>query len=286
MLLYHGSAEYEAIARNGLSFDRERANSFGEGEYLASCGGIYFSDSLEVAAFYANNAASGEQSIGGDPCVFAVEIDESLLVADEDKMWDAMRVICESIDGRRFKTDLTIDEAKKYSLRFIGDKWEELFGQVCRKFLIRQPSSEDGQAVKDAVRAFVIRGSCFEWSLDGSFEQEIQAIDEFCRLAAPTISRRWLSEHYDDFSLTCRTYSDVAPMSSDSPVRIVGSIVLRMDTQGLAVSGISFDGVFDEEDVEEFQDAFIEKCRETAGCDIEAFDLDDLDPSPIGALSR
>lgn len=264
MRLYHGCASYQQVSKEGLVYDPERSNDFGEGDYLQSCGGTYLSDSLEVAAFYADNAVNGEGFMGDDPCVFAVDVDDDLLIVDEDKAWDAIRVIVEHTIGERLWDDTDAEEANALLDEFLARHGATVVEQVVDKFRL---GKEDG--VLAAVRAFLLRATCFDWSVrQPGFEAELAAINAFCASASGTISRHWFREHYDDFAVTCRTLVPIAPMGTDGPARIVGSIRLVMGELGLSVEAIEFDGAFDEEDALDFQDSFIEKAESRSGCEI------------------
>jgi hypothetical protein len=276
MLLYHGCASYYQASKEGLVYDPERSNDFGEGEYLQSCGGTYFSDSIEVAAFYAVNATSSEAFMGDDPCVFAVEVDDDLLLADEDKVWDVVRVAVERATGRRLWDETDVEEAQERIEALFSRHGPAIEDQVAEKFRLRGAARD---AVGPAVRAFLLRATCYDWSvLQPGFEAELAAINDFCALAAGTISRSWFSEHYETFAVTCRTLAPVAPMGSEGPARIVGSIRLVMGDLGLSISAIEFDGEFDEEDALEFQEAYIEKVGERAGCEVEPCDANSVGP--------
>lgn len=276
MLLYHGCASYHQASKEGLVYDPGRTNDFGEGEYLQACGGTYLSDSIELAAFYASNATSSEAFMGDDPCVFAVEVDDDLLIADEDKVWDPIRVVVEKALRRRLWAETDAEEANGRIDDLFARHGETIVDQVADKFRLR---GGDQDAVLPAVRAFLLRATCYEWSvLQPGFEAELTTINDFCALVSSTISRRWFSEHYDDFALTCRTLSPILPMGSEALARIVGSIRLVMGDLGLSVDAIEFDGVFDEEDALDFQDCFIEKTEERAGCEIAPCEIDPAAP--------
>lgn len=276
MLLYHGCASYQQASKEGLVYDPERTNDFGEGEYLQACGGTYLSDSIELAAFYAMNATSSDAFMGDDPCVFAVEVDDDLLIADEDKVWDPIRVVVEQALRRRLWDEDDFEGANQRIDELFSRHGETISEMVADKFRLR---GGDVEAILPAVRAFLLRATCYEWSvLQPGFEAELSAINDFCALVSGTISRRWLSEHYENFALTCRTLSPILPMGSDGPARIVGSIRLVMGDLGLSVDAIEFDGVFDEEDALDFQESFIEKTEERAGCQIEPCDIEPSAP--------
>lgn len=272
-ILYHGCASFDAVMEEGLRFERGRTNDFGEGGYLQSCGGIYLTDDLAVAAFYAQNAMQGESWCGGSPCVFAVEIDEALLIADEDKAWDAMRVIIERLHGRKLETDLTVDDAHAQASAFLQCHGDRAVRDIEDKFLLRGADFERADILK-AVEGFMLRATSYEWhpSLP-QFSAALAAIDSFCGLATNTISRRWLSEHYEQFALSCRTMADIS--LADGPARIIGHIRIEMDGVGLVVEGVDYEGHFDDEDAMEFEEAFMEKVLETSGCEVTGFDWDD-----------
>ncbi len=270
VVLYHGCASFDEVMAEGLVFDRARTNDFGEGGYLQSCGGTYLTDSIEVAAFYANNATCSEYALGCDPAVFAVEIDEGLLIADEDKIWDPMRVIVEMLSRRRIDGgDLDLAEARAAADKFLFRHGDEASRKVEEKFLLKG-MDYDPQQVRAAIRAFIVRATSYEWNPSSDdVASELSAIDAFCATASRTVSRRWLSEHYDEFSLSCRTMEAISP--SGGPARIVGHIRLRMGDLGMSVEGIDFAGHFDEEDAIGFEESFIEKATERSGCDIEPY---------------
>ena len=271
VVLYHGCASFDEVSSVGLLFDRNRSNDFGEGGYLASCGGTYFSDSIEIAAFYAANANMSEANLGGDPCVFAVEIDEALLIADEDKVWDIARHIIETLSGKRFDgCDLEHAEAEEAADAFLARHGEEALRRIRDKFLLKGIGCDDS-TIRDGLRAFIVRALSYEWNpADVACGQDLAAINGFCAAASRTISRRWLSEHYETASLTCRTLHPVAPAGtpSTSPARIVGHVRLQMDTSGLSIRAVDFEGHFDENDAIEFEESFIEKVEERSGCEI------------------
>lgn len=274
MLLYHGCASYHQASKEGLIYDPARTNDFGEGEYLQSCGGTYLSDSLEVAAFYANNAICSEAFMGDDPCVFAVEVDDALLLADEDKVWDAMRVVVERITGRRLWDQAEGETVRSRIDDLLARHGDALENSISDKFRLKG-GSRDGGLIRSALEGFLLRETCYEWSvLQPGYETELKAINDFCALVSGTISRRWFSEHYEDFAVTCRTLVPILPMGEEGPARIVGSIRLVMGHLGLTVEAIEYDGIFDEEDAVDFEEAFIEKAYERSGCEIEACDTD------------
>lgn len=272
VVLYHGCASFDDICREGLVFDSNRSNDFGEGAYLASCGGTYFSDSLEVAAFYAANAHMSESNFGGDPCVFAVEIDEALLIADEDKVWDSMRVIVETLSRQRiWGCDHDHQEAVSLADDFLVRHGSDALQRIESKFLLKGTVYDDA-AIRAALRAFIIRAVSYEWNPeDRNCKQELEAINGFCAAASRTISRSWLSEHYEDFSLTCRTLHPVTPADVLSAARIVGHVRLTVDPSGLSILSVDHHGHFDEADAVEFEESFIEKVSERSGCDIEPY---------------
>jgi hypothetical protein len=268
VLLYHGCASFDEVLKNGLIFDRDRANDFGEGSYLASCGGTYFSNSLELAAFYAANAVMSEANLGGDPCVFAVEIDEALLIADEDKIWDGMRVIIEKLAGKRMREcELDRAEAIEVATSFLEEHGVEATRLIQDKFLLK--GQFNNKAVQDGIRAFIVRAMSYEWNpADDDCSSDLDAINEFCSAASGTISRRWMSEHYDSYSVTCRTMHPVSSVDGDGPAKIVGHIRLQMDGSGLTVLAVDRSGVFDGEDAVEFEESFAEKVYDRSGCKI------------------
>jgi hypothetical protein len=270
VVLYHGCASFDAVMAEGLVFDRSRTNDFGEGGYLQSCGGTYLTDSIEVAAFYANNATCSDYALGCDPTVFAIEIDEALLIADEDKVWDPMRVICETVSRRRVEgDDLDLSEARQAADEFLARHGDEVSRRVEEKFRLKGTQSDRDQ-IGDAIRAFIVRATSYEWDpASDDMSAELAAINSFCSLASHTVSRRWLSEHYDQFSLSCRTMDPIS--TKDASARIVGHIRLRMGHLGMSVEGIDFAGHFDEEDAIDFEESFIEKASERSGCDIEPY---------------
>lgn len=271
VVLYHGCASFDDVSRDGLIFDPGRTNDFGEGAYLASCGGTYLSDSLELAAFYAANAHMSEANLGGDPCVFAVEIDEALLIADEDKIWDSMRVIVETLSGERiWGCDLEHDEAVEMAESFISRHGDEAIRRIESKFLLKG-TGVDTETVREGLRAFIVRAVSYEWNpSDPASDRDLEAINRFCAAASRTISRRWLSEHYDDFALTCRTLESVSPVGMISPARIVGHARLQVDSSGLSITSAECHGYLDQDDLEEFEEWFIEKVSERAGCNISS----------------
>jgi hypothetical protein len=276
MLLYHGCASYRQASKEGLIYDPNRANDFGEGEYLQSCGGTYLSDSIEVAAFYADNATNSEVFMGDDPCVFAVEVDDDLLLADEDKVWDAMRAVVERALGRRLWDETDAEDAHERIDALFARNGRAIEEWVADKFRL---SGEVRDTIEPAVRAFLLRATCYDWSVvQPGFEAELTAINEFCSLASGTISHGWLSEHYDTFVVTCRTLSPITPMGSDGPARIVGSIRLVMGDLGLSVQAIEFDGEFSEEDALDFEGFYIQKAQERAGCEIAPCDVNSISP--------
>jgi hypothetical protein len=268
VVLYHGCASFDSVMAEGLVFDRDRVNDFGEGGYLQSCGGTYLTDSIEVAAFYANNATCSEYALGCDPTVFAIEIDEALLIADEDKIWDAMRVILETVARTRIgRDDLDLAEARQAADEFLARHGNEVLRKVEEKFRLTDDNREQ---IGSAIRAFMVRGTSYEWDPAADhMVAELAAINTFCALASHTISRRWLSEHYDEFTLSCRTMEPICV--TDGPARIVGHIRLRMGNRGMSVEGIDFAGHFDEEDVMTFEESFIEKAADRSGCEIEPY---------------
>lgn len=274
MLLYHGCASYHQASKEGLIYDPARTNDFGEGEYLQSCGGTYLSDSLEVAAFYANNAICSEAFMGDDPCVFAVEVHDDLLLADEDKAWDAMRVIVERTTGRRLWDEADAETSRSRIDDLLARHGGTLEDAIRDKFMLKG-NSRGGALIRSALQAFLLRATCYEWSvLQPGYETELKAINDFCALVSGTIQRRWFKEHYDDFAMTCRTLAPILPMGEEGPARIVGSIRLVMGHLGLTVEAIEYDGVFGEEDAVDFEEAFIEKAYERSGCEIEPCDAD------------
>jgi hypothetical protein len=270
VVLYHGCASFDDVMTGGLVFDPARTNDFGEGGYLQSCGGTYLTDSIEVAAFYANNATCSEYALGCDPAVFAVEIDEALLIADEDKIWDPMRVIIETVSRRRIdRDDLDFAAARQAADEFLARHGDEASIRVEEKFRLKGGKLDRDQ-IGPAIRAFIIRATSYEWNpASEEMSDELSAINSFCSVASHTVSRRWLSEHYDDFSLSCRTMDAISV--TDGPARIVGHIRLRMGELGMSVEGIDFAGYFDEEDAIDFEESFIEKASERSGCEIEAY---------------
>ncbi len=277
VVLYHGCASFDAVMAEGLVFDRTRTNDFGEGGYLQSCGGTYLTDSIEVAAFYANNAACSEYALGCDPAVFAIEIDEALLIADEDKVWDPIRVIIETVSRRRVeRDDLDLAEARQAADDFLAKHDDEVCRRVEEKFLLKDAAKLDRDQIGSAIRAFIVRATSYEWDpASAEMTDELAAINSFCLLVSHTVSRRWLSEHYDQFSLSCRTMDPIS--TTDGPARIVGHIRLRMGDLGMSVEGIDFAGHFDEEDAIDFEESFIDKATERSGCDIERH----LQPEPV-----
>lgn len=272
VVLYHGCASFDDICRDGLVFDSNRSNDFGEGGYLASCGGTYFSDSLELAAFYAVNAHMSEANFAGDPCVFAVEIDEALLIADEDKVWDSMRVILETLSGKLLREcELEHDEAIELAEALLARHGDDAMRQIEDKFLLKG-TGYDAAAARDGLRAFIIRAASYEWNpSDPACSVELEAINAFCGLASRTISRRWLSEHYEDISLTCRTLHPISPAGTDPAARIVGHVRLEVDSSGLSIRAADCTGHFDRDDLIEFEEFVIDKISERAGCEIEPF---------------
>jgi hypothetical protein len=274
VVLYHGCASFDDVMGEGLVFDRDRTNDFGEGGYLQSCGGTYLTDSIEVAAFYANNATCSEYALGCDPAIFAIEIDEALLIADEDKIWDPMRVICETVSRRRVEGDeLDLSEARQAADEFLARHGDEAARRVEDKFMLKGASKLDLDQISSAIRAFIIRATSYEWNpASEEMSDELTAINSFCSVASHTVSRRWLSEHYDNFSLSCRTMEAISV--TDGPARIVGHIRLRMGELGMSVEGIDFAGHFDQEDAIDFEGSFIEKATERSGCEIEPYSWD------------
>jgi hypothetical protein len=276
VVLYHGCASFDAVMSEGLIFDPARTNEFGEGGYLQSCGGTYLTDSIEVAAFYANNATCSEYALGCDPAVFAVEIDEALLIADEDKIWDPMRVIIETASRRRMDgNDLDLAEARLAADEFLFRHGDEASRRMEEKFLLKGKQFDRDQ-IGTAIRAFIVRATSYEWDpASDEMSAEIDAINSFCSLASRTISRRWLSGHYDQFALSCRTMHAISV--SDGPARIVGHIRLRMGELGMSVEGVDFAGHFDEGNAIDFEESFIEKASERSGCEIEAYSWNEVD---------
>jgi hypothetical protein len=131
----------------------------------------------------------------------------------------------------------------------------------------------DRDQIGSAIRAFIIRATSYEWNpASEEMSDELSAINSFCSVASHTVSRRWLSEHYDDFSLSCRTMEAISV--TDGPARIVGHIRLRMGELGMSVEGIDFAGHFDQEDAIDFEGSFIEKATERSGCEIEPYSWD------------
>lgn len=270
VVLYHGCASFDEVMAEGLVFDRARTNDFGEGGYLQSCGGTYLTDSIEVAAFYAANANCSEYALGCDPAVFAVEIDEALLIADEDKIWDPMRVIIETVSRRRFdRDDLNLAEARQAADEFLARHGDEVLRRVEEKFLLKV-AGVGREQMEGAIRGFMIRATSYEWDPAAeALSVDLAAINSFCSLASHTVSRRWLSEHYDQFTLSCRTMDPIS--TTVGPARIVGHIRLRMGGLGMSVEGIDFAGHFNEEDAIDFEESFIEKATERSGCEIEPY---------------
>ena len=258
-VLFHGSASFDEIMEHGLAFDRERANDFGTGDNLASCGGTYLADCLSVAARYADNATGSEASLGGDPCAFAVEVDEGLLVADEDKVWDTIEEAIFLLSGMKVDEADGPEDSEGWADMLLSRHGDGLVARL-RSDLDIDPgfSSADVEA---GVRGFLLRSQC--WSDWLSFGEESAAalagIDALCSAARGPVEHGWLSQRYDVYSLTARVLDPVpADARAEAPARIVGHVRLMMSTDGLEIVGAECSGELSEEDLVVFIDAYVE----------------------------
>lgn len=99
MRLYHGSGQFDQIMKEGLVLDSGNKTDFDDTGALTSLGGIYMTDRVDVAAFYAAKATSSECSLGMDPCVFVLDVvDEDTLIADRTKSGQSSGTILSSAD--------------------------------------------------------------------------------------------------------------------------------------------------------------------------------------------
>lgn len=261
MRYFHGSGQYDAILKEGLVLDSGNKTDFDDTGALTSLGGIYMTDRVDVASFYAAKAISTECSLGMDPCIFVLEVDEETLVADEDKIWS---VIINDWDFRR----LGFVDGDDAELHAAFDAAIAKNGHVFRRLMddiYVEETDENYDAFIQGVRAFVLRAYSWEWN-EETCQSEFEAINKLCGLARSTVSHDWMARNFSDYALTCRTMDVVSPDPSSAGNRIVGAICLRMNADGLKIEDIEAVGDVTKSDVKQFVATFKEKVRDISGC--------------------
>jgi hypothetical protein len=266
MRLYHGSANCDDIRQQGLLPVSPVETDFSDDLRLKSLGGVYMTDRADLAAFYAAKSTSSEMSLGGDPCLFAIEIDEGALIADEDQVVWVFREEIRQTSSLPFDDGLSIKEVDELIEEHIND-----LSGLARRLKSRFELSDvnDDQTDLDAlltatVRAVLVRDLSFEYDPEGESADDVAAINRFCSLARVAIDPAWNASHTGEVHMTARTMSPVSPQATGTGSRIVGSIRLKMDATGLNIEDIEFDGVFELEDALAFQDDFIWRSQETS----------------------
>ncbi len=256
MLLFHGSARYDDIMKSGLLANSGVENDFGPDNSLVSCGGVYLTDDLAIAAFYAEMSSNSEMSLGMDPCIFAVDVDHQFLIADEDKIWSVLKRIVERYLDESLDGGLSTEEVEE----MLEDN---VFGQidfytrVAGAFELDANDKSTEEAIKAGTRAFAIRSGSYEWDPREEHVQEIEDINRLCTLASVAITREWFFKH--QMAMTCRTLQDISPMGTQSPCKIVGAMRLGLSVDGLSVTETECFGELDEQDIAEFQEKFVER---------------------------
>jgi hypothetical protein len=272
MLLYHGSAQFDAIMKEGLLPTVDVSNDFSEDFRLTSLGGVYLTSSPSVAAFYADIAVHSEQSFGMDPCLFMIEVDHHSLIADEDKVWLAIQELVQnhlSVDA--YEEGLDDDEVKRLFDESIG-LFGDLVSRVERLLHVDFNKDENEIVVGHAIKAFALRSLSCEWDPHGAHSSEVEAINMLCTRCRATLEDGWLSKHFNDASLTARTLEPIGTITAIDGPRIVGYACLNLSKDGLTVTGVDYGGDITLDQVIEFQADFIERNLER-GAIVVPFDL-------------
>lgn len=257
MILYHGSAQFDSIMEHGLIPDFEMESDFGDSNYLVSCGGTYLSNHLDTAAMYAETASNSEMSLGMDPCIFAVEIDPQHLIADEDSVWTVLGRLIEKQFDLGFEAEMSNDEIEE----LLDERSPGLafYEDVARDFELDTNDASVLETIEKAVRAFCFRRGSYEWDPREANQDEVGHINDFCALAKVTLSRPWCMRKLNSIVITSRTLEVIEPLNSDKPNRIVGYMRLQLDPRGLTIEGADKGGIFDDCQLREFLDTYVER---------------------------
>lgn len=260
MRFFHGSGQFDQILLDGIKSDSGYKTDFDDSGMLTSLGGVYMTDRLDVASFYAAKAILSECSLGMDPCVFVLEIDHETLIADEDKIWSAIQndytfANLGFDDGDEAELIAKFDENQK--------KHENIFKRIMSDLQIEDTEDNFESFIK-GVRAFVLRAYSWEWSEENN-GQEFASINRLCELAKSTISHDWMSAHFSEYAITCRCLELVSPDPNACGNRIVGAICLRMNSDGLKIEGVEAYGNVTKRDVSEFVANFKSRVKEITG---------------------
>lgn len=261
MRYYHGSGQFDQIMKEGLVLESGNKTDFDDTGALTSLGGIYMTDRVDVASFYATKATTSECSLGMDPCVFVLEVDEDTLIADEDKIWSVIRNDFEfGRLGFDDGDDAELHETFDAALAKNSHVFKRLMSDICV-----EDTDENYDAFVQGVRAFVLRAYSWEWS-EENCQAEFEAINKLCDLARSTVSHDWMARNFTEYAITCRTMDAVSADPSSGGNRIVGAICLRMNSDGLKIEDIEAVGDVTKSDVKEFVAAFKEKVGDITGC--------------------
>lgn len=271
MRLFHGSAQYDSIMASGLNPDSEVETDFSDDFRLVSCGGVYLTNELGVAATYAEMASHSEHSLGMDPCVFEVVMPVTSLIADEDKVWSAMcQPVLKHFGGQ---LDEGMDDAAVEAL--LEDHSFDAVVKVAGSQL--QLDCENPQVfrhIRDAIRAFLIRDFSWQWNPYETHEEELKAINALCALSVCTLTDDWCRGHFEGmrYSVTGRTLEAIGPMTNNDGPRIVGAMKLVLDDNGLTISNVEYLGTFSLDDALQMQMDYIENARHR-GVTVQPFEV-------------
>lgn len=260
MRFFHGSGQFDQIRLEGIKPNSGHKTDFDDTGALTSLGGVYMTDRIDVAAFYAAKAISSECSMGMDPCVFVLDVDQETLIADEDKIWSAIQSDY-AFANLGFEDG---DEADLVSMFEEGlQKHENLFKRIMLDLQIDDVEGNFDSFLK-GLRAFILRAYSWEWNEEAN-KQEFEDINKICDLARSTVSHDWMSRHFSEYAITCRSLSSVLPDPNSGENKIIGAINLRMNSDGLKIEEVEAYGSVTKKDINDFVSNFKSAVRNISG---------------------
>jgi len=256
MRLYHGTAAWDAIRRDGIMPDPE-TKTFGEDELgLESLGGAYLANCVEAPGFYAVKSVNSNGWVHGyDPCFFVVEMDEDALLPDEDKIGAVVRRCVEDmVQTERWNADATIERLAAVKEEFIRRL----------RLALWIADGGDDQVLWEGAEAFIRRYTEDGWPEAGGRE----AATRLCEAAKATLDEAWFDDAFDGvYWFTCRTMERISLTGSRRAV--LGGARLSMGEKGMAIVDIERFGDVTDEEIEIFKASAVKYFREIEGVDVD-----------------
>ena len=262
MRLFHGTGAWDPIRETGLIIPDSDNRTFAEDDaQIASLHGVYMSDRVDIAAFYAIKSVNSEAFIAGYPAFFVIETDPDHLTADEDKIDFAVMRVIER--GTRIRDG----EAPKF-MEDLGWRRASVLDSLKQDLLLGAEITDD--EIWEGVRGFVYRKGDVGWPFeledtDQNVGDLTAAINRLCEAARATINHRWMTRYYgEDYCLSCRSTTPIGAHNG-----LIGGAQLLMSNDGMSIIGVDTFGDVSEDEIEAFKASSIQYYEEISTCVVE-----------------